>query len=420
MGSYLAKAVVDTAAHASDFGAHKVRSEKNPFSKSLAVQSHMKASKRLEGIGKAITKVTKEEAEPVDEGWRSGTAKAVGVAAHTAGLAASFYALAKGHPAAAMAGAIGSGVAHGVAANVGSKWERNASYKKWDKTLKAHDAAHAAKKAGIKEETEEGVDNVILSEAFSRAHFQAGVNHVLSAPDSLRAALTKSHSDFYSSVHPGFKPERFSSAVARGTMYKEKDSLPALSRKSFEAAASHVKGIQDKDVRTHMHSHMSSMGKRSNPRFDTARFSKAAGVVKEDTEILSDKIGSITQSIMTEKKIIASVIAALPEEHTHEQFVEAVTQYVTANNLDEKWIGRAAKAVAWGYTPVLGAAAVHHASAGNYKAAAMNVGAIALSHGIKSVTAAVDGAADHVRDMNKKTISKAKTYVAKGKALGFK
>lgn len=66
--------------------------------------------------------------------------------------------------------------------------------------------------------------------------------------------------------------------------HSDEESLneASLTRKHFQMAADAVKAIEDKEKRKEMAQHHAVIFAKSNPRFDHARFMKAAGVEADE------------------------------------------------------------------------------------------------------------------------------------------
>ncbi len=129
-----------------------------------------------------------------------------------------------------------------------------------------------------------------LNEGFSRAHFQAAVNHTLTHEPEHHEEIAKAHAAFFRSQHPGFKPGRFHQAVERGTFFNEKNTLPTLTRQHMQAAADFIKNHHNPMVKKALGDHYASMFARANERFNETKFRNAAGLNEDVNEGLMKNI----------------------------------------------------------------------------------------------------------------------------------
>lgn len=159
----------------------------------------------------------------------------------------------------------------------------------------------------------------------------------------------KSHYDatnFKKPVEPGKGMDRAKALAQRGLKSMSEQLEEATTRKDFQMVADLIKGHESADKRKELATHHAGIFKKQNPRFDHAKFMKAAGVNEEtDSEYLKATLAFMDESKYDDYKDALRAKKATQSAfdkdfksdttHPHIQVVKG-TQYGGENQKDDE------------------------------------------------------------------------------------
>ena len=122
---------------------------------------------------------------------------------------------------------------------------------------------------------------MIEEAAFSRAHFHAIVNHMVTHHDEwTKDQMMIHHRNIMRDL--GYKgADKLSEYVNNGRQVREVGHLPRMTRKDFRQVAQHLRTIPNEDVMHELGNHYMNVFRRSNALFGNEIFREAANLRRD-------------------------------------------------------------------------------------------------------------------------------------------